>query len=232
MAKAAAELAIAQPAVSRAIADIERTLGVRLLDRGHHGIEPTPLATGCRAASHRQFGKRGSRSASGRDRPIHPAASGIRLDVAQTVLGTFDYRELRERKIDLWLGWTPANFAAEDLVVESLLNDPRVVVAGKQSRWVRFSRLDLAYLADEPWILPPPDTFPGAAVAELFRAGGVDMPPTPLTTLSIHLCCRLSASGKFIALLPSSIVKFGGRDLDLKTLPIELPRTSMFPRPS
>ena len=33
MGKAAAELALSQPAISKAIADIEFTLGVRLLDR-------------------------------------------------------------------------------------------------------------------------------------------------------------------------------------------------------
>src|SRR5919109_3384428 len=41
MAKAAAELAVSQPAVSKAIADMEHTVGLRLLDRTRHGIEPT-----------------------------------------------------------------------------------------------------------------------------------------------------------------------------------------------
>jgi DNA-binding transcriptional LysR family regulator len=41
MAKAAAELGISQPAVSRGIADMEQALGLRLLDRGRNGIEPT-----------------------------------------------------------------------------------------------------------------------------------------------------------------------------------------------
>ena|SRR5690242_5059638 len=41
MAKAAHHLGVSQPAVSKAIADLEHTLGVRLLDRGPHGIEPT-----------------------------------------------------------------------------------------------------------------------------------------------------------------------------------------------
>jgi DNA-binding transcriptional LysR family regulator len=41
MAKAAAELAVSQPAVSKAIADMEHTLGLRLLDRSRNGIEPT-----------------------------------------------------------------------------------------------------------------------------------------------------------------------------------------------
>src|SRR5271155_1008859 len=41
MAKAARRLAVSQPAISKAIADLEHTLGVRLLDRGPRGIEPT-----------------------------------------------------------------------------------------------------------------------------------------------------------------------------------------------
>ena len=41
MGKAAEQLAITQPAVSKAISDIEHTLKVRLLDRTAHGVEPT-----------------------------------------------------------------------------------------------------------------------------------------------------------------------------------------------
>lgn len=41
MAKAAQHLAISTPVVSKTITDIERTLGVPLLDRNPHGVEPT-----------------------------------------------------------------------------------------------------------------------------------------------------------------------------------------------
>src|SRR5215213_2226575 len=41
MNKAAALLNTTQPAISRSIADLERTIGVRLLDRSSQGIEPT-----------------------------------------------------------------------------------------------------------------------------------------------------------------------------------------------
>ena len=41
MAKAAAALAISQPAVSKPIADMEHTVGLRLLDRTRQGIEAT-----------------------------------------------------------------------------------------------------------------------------------------------------------------------------------------------
>ena len=40
MAKAAAQLAVSQPAISKAIAEMERTLGYRLLDRTAQGVEP------------------------------------------------------------------------------------------------------------------------------------------------------------------------------------------------
>src|SRR5258708_19092052 len=42
MGKAAARLAVSQPVVSKAIADLEHALGVRLLDRSRRGVEPTP----------------------------------------------------------------------------------------------------------------------------------------------------------------------------------------------
>ena len=41
MGKAAADLAISQPSISKAIADVEHAVGLRLLDRGPQGIEPT-----------------------------------------------------------------------------------------------------------------------------------------------------------------------------------------------
>ena len=41
MAKAAARLAVTQPAISRAIADAEHALGVPLFDRSTQGVNPT-----------------------------------------------------------------------------------------------------------------------------------------------------------------------------------------------
>jgi DNA-binding transcriptional LysR family regulator len=41
MGKAAIDLSISQPSISKAIADVEHAVGIRLLDRGPQGIEPT-----------------------------------------------------------------------------------------------------------------------------------------------------------------------------------------------
>jgi DNA-binding transcriptional LysR family regulator len=175
MAKAAAELAISQPAVSKAIADMEHTLGLRLLDRGRSGIEPT--AYGCAlarrglavfdelkhgveelafladpSAGELRIGSTESVAAGllpaviGRFSREHPR---VHLDVAQAVISTLHYRELRERSIDLLLGRIPTPVAEDDLETDIVYDDQVVVVTGRQSKWARARRLKLADLAGE-----------------------------------------------------------------------------------
>jgi DNA-binding transcriptional LysR family regulator len=255
MAKAAAALAISQPAVSKAIADMEHTVGLRLLDRSRNGIEPTaygsalarrglaifdelkhgveelafladPTAGELRIGSTESIAAGLLPAVIERFSREHPR---VHLDIAQAVMSTLHYRELRERSIDLLLGRIPTPFAEDDLETDIVYDDQVVVVAGRHSKWARSRRLKLADLASEPWILPPADTLPGSLAAELFRASGAaEMPRAPVTTLSIHLCCRLVASGRFVTTLPTSILRFAGRDLSLKVLPIKLPAQ---PRP-
>jgi DNA-binding transcriptional LysR family regulator len=254
MAKAAAELAISQPAVSKAIADMEHTFGLRLLDRGRSGIEPTAygraLVTRGRAifdelkhgveelafladltVGDLRIGSTESIAAGflpavierfSREQP------SVRLDVAQAVLNTQHYRDLRERSIDLLLGRIPTPFDEDDLQAEIVYDDQVVVVVGCQSKWARLRRPKLADLAGERWILPPADTMPGSLAAEWFRASGVEMPRAPITTLSIHLCCQLAANAPFVTTLPTSVLRFGNHDRSLKVLPIKLP---VQPRP-
>ena len=45
MAKAASKLNLSQPAISKAIAEMEHVLGARLIDRGRQGVQPTPYGT-------------------------------------------------------------------------------------------------------------------------------------------------------------------------------------------
>jgi DNA-binding transcriptional LysR family regulator len=254
MAKAAAELAISQPAVSKAIADMEHAVGLRLLERGRNGIEPTPygrvlvkrgiaifdelkhgveelefladptggelhigstesIAAGLLPAIIERFS---------REYPL------VHLDVAQAVMNTLHYRELRERRIDLLLGRIPTPFTEDDLDVDVAYDDQVVVVAGRDSRWARARRLKLADLSGEQWVLPPAGTLPGSLAVDLFRAGHSKVPRAPVTTLSIHVCCRLAATGRFVTTLPISVLRFGGSHLPLKVLPIKLPAQ---PRP-
>jgi DNA-binding transcriptional LysR family regulator len=254
MANAAADLAISQPAVSKAIADMEYTLGVRLLDRSRNGIEPTtfgrtlvkrglavfdelkqgvqelafladPTAGELRIGSTESIAAGLLPAVLERFSRDHP---GVRLNVTQAVITTLHYRELRERSVDLLIGRIPMPFVENDLEAESVYDDPVVIVAGRQIKWARMRKIKLADLAGERWILPPADTLPGPLALELFRASGMEMPQAPVTTLSIHLCCRLAAGGRFITTLPTSVLRFGGLDQQIKSLPVKLPKQ---PRP-
>jgi DNA-binding transcriptional LysR family regulator len=54
------------------------------------------------------------------------------------------------------------------------------------------------------------------------------VPEAPLTTLSIHISLQMVATGRFVTMLPRSILRFSGRDRLFKVLPIKLP---ILPRP-
>src|SRR5687768_13506656 len=55
MARAANELAISHPAVSRSISDLEHALGVRLLERNPHGVVLTEFGRAVLSRSHAAF---------------------------------------------------------------------------------------------------------------------------------------------------------------------------------
>ena len=248
MAKAAAELAISQPAVSKAIADMEHTFGLRLLDRGRSGVEPTAYGRALVTRGQAIFDelKLGIEELAFLADPtvgeLHIACTesvaagllpavlerfsdeqpAIRVNVAQAVMNAAHYRDLRERSIDLLIGRIPDPFNESDLEAKIAYDDQVVVVAGRQRKWARSRRLALADLIAERWVLPPDDTMPGLLAGELFQAGGADLPCAPITTLSMHLCCRLAASSKFVTMLPGSVVRFNNPDQALKVLPIKL----------
>src|SRR5262249_22285714 len=151
----------------------------------------------------------------------------ITLTVVQAVVATTHYRELRERSIDLLFLHSPP-IEEQDFQPQGLFDDRVVVIAGGKSRWTRVRRLTLADIGDEQWILPPSDSLARALVEAVFRESGLQMPHAPLNTLSIHLFLQLVASGRFVAMLPRSLMQFGGRNWPLKILPIKVPAK---PRP-
>jgi DNA-binding transcriptional LysR family regulator len=250
MAKAAVELAISQPAVSKAVADMEHTLGVRLLDRNRNGIAPTtygralvrrgtiifdelkqgveelefladPSVGSLRIGSTESIAAGMLAAIIEKFSCEHP---NVLLDVAQAVISAFHYRELRERSIDLMIARIPMPFTEKDLKADVVYDDG-VVIAARRDKWSRSRALKLADLAGERWILPPSGTLPGDLAVELFRDSGVEYPRARLTTLSMHLCCRLAATGEFVTIVPGSILRFAPRN-NLKALPVELPRQS------
>jgi DNA-binding transcriptional LysR family regulator len=245
MAKAAARLRISHPAVSKAISEIEGTLGVRLLDRGSQGAELTVygevlLKCGVNVFDEMQQGLRSleylSDPNSGEVRlgctdiilhslmpPIVRRFSkqypGVQLDVKLTNPGEHQIQELRERKIDLLI--TRATGQQDDLHSEILFDEPFVFVVGAQSEFAGKRRIALKDIINAKWVLPPYDSAPGTLVAEVFRANDFSPPKLSVKTIAIQLTVSLIASGEFVGILPASVAALSAHQAALKVLPLK-----------
>jgi DNA-binding transcriptional LysR family regulator len=247
MAKAAKHLAMSQPAVSKVIADLEDVLRVRLLDRSSRGIEPTIFAHALLKRGHVVFDelRQGIREI---EFLADPTAGEVRIAsqelfaagllpavinqlsrrypkvvvrVVQASTATLEFRELRERKVDLVLGRIPGAFREEDLDIEILFDDMEVVVVGARSRWARRRKVALAELVNEPWVLPPNQVV-NALIAEAFKAQGLEVPQERVSAGSILLRNQLLASGRFLSVLPNIVLRHNAKQWSLKALPVDL----------
>ena len=249
MAKASARLAISHPVVSKTISDLEQTLGVRLFDRKPQGVELTAygralLKCGTTVFDEMRQGLKQIEFLTDPDAGelrvgcpeivmagLLPAIlekfvrqyPRIRLHVALANTAVLEFRELRERTVELMIGRTPSSLRDDELAIETLFSEPFVAVAALDSRWARRRRLALAEIIDQPWVLPPYDSAPGRLIFEIFRGCDLEPPVPSMTTLSVQLTTTLVASGRFVGLLPVSVVNFGGGREMLKKLPIDLP---------
>ncbi len=253
MAKAAQTLGVTQPAVSKVIAELEHTLGVRLLDRSARGVEPTKYGRALLTRSNAAFDEL-RQSVRDIEFLSDPAVGEVRIGCQETfaaaILPSVIHRfsqsyprvvlhveqlgslaaessALRERTIDMgmFLLVKPHDdkHFADDLNVEVLFHEQLVIVAGSQSRWARRRKIDLAELVDEPWVLTESDTLSYSRVAEAFAGRGHGVPKKLLQTISSHLRVSLAASGSHITTLPNSTLRVYGDRFSLKALPIEFP---------
>jgi DNA-binding transcriptional LysR family regulator len=249
MGKAAAELAISQPSISKAIADVEHAVGLRLLDRGPHGIEPTIYGRAllkCGVAVFDEL-RQGVKAL---EFLTDPHAGELRIGCTETLAAGFVsavvdrlsrqyprvafhlvpadsstllHRDLRQRNVELIVTATASLSLEGDLNVEILFDDRFAVMAGAESRWVRRRRLRLADLIHERWVLPPSESIPGTNIAQAFRASGLEPPRAHMVSFSLPLHHHLLATGNFVTMLPVSMLRFG-KHLPLKMLPVEIAR--------
>jgi DNA-binding transcriptional LysR family regulator len=252
MAKAAAQLGVAQPSISEVIADLEHALGVRLLDRSPKGIEPTVYATALLKRSLVAFDelKQGVRDIEClADPTVGEFRIGCPESVASSALPAIIERlaakyprvmphveagptdamigDLLDRKLDLVIARGRPTLAdpsiMDRLSVEVLFRDELVVAAGLQSRWGGRRKIKLSELKDEPWILSAPGTWNHSVIVDAFRALGLGLPRIALNTLSIHLRINLLATGPYITVFPLSVLQNYGNRFSLKALPIDFP---------
>ncbi len=247
MGKAARYLNTSQPNISKSIADLERALGVRLLDRHQQGIEPTgygrALLIGGAAAFDelRQTVKKIEFLAD-------PAAGEVRIGANPALAAGFTsvvidrlsrryprikihlvtgYAEallaqLRERNVDFLIARRFGPIDEERVDFEFLFDDVCVVAAGAQSQWARRRSIALAELVNEPWVLPPPGSGIISIAMEGFRARGLEYPRTTVVTDSNQARMNLVATGRFLAIFTGSTLRVPTKRSELRVLPVEL----------
>jgi DNA-binding transcriptional LysR family regulator len=252
MAKAAGVLSISQPAVSKAISEMEHVLGVKLFDRVAKGVEPTRYGRALLKWVNAVFDdlRQGVKEI---EFLADPTAGELRIGASEPQQGGFipavidrvtrryprisievtpisqwtaQLRELRARNVDLQIGRLMQAKEENDLHAEILFNDHAFVVASPQHRVARRRKLELADLVNELWSLPPvATTVAGQMIAEAFRKQGLDLPKGSIFTPSIQVHCGLLATGRYLAVFPGSLLQFGLQHMPLKVLPVRWPIT-------
>src|SRR5262249_35575895 len=132
---------------------------------------------------------------------------------------SYRFPGLRNRTHDLVLSPAPpADYPLDELNVEILFDDPWVVVAGANSRWARRHKVELRDLVDEPWLITPPYTASSRNLEQAFKSCGLNLPAAGMVTHSVHLRAKLAMRGKFITVVPKSMLRIDGGG-QLKMLP-------------
>ncbi|MFB7288899.1 LysR substrate-binding domain-containing protein [Actinacidiphila glaucinigra] len=228
---AAAELHVTQPVITRGLRELEDILGVELFHRSPRGLTPTlygeAFTTHARAilAQARQAARhvveladaeRGSVSVG-----THLFGSNVLLPraiaalKAERPLLTVTVRDgtpesllvdMRAGRVDVIVGRLTQT--SDDDFFRRKLYDERVVLVVHEHHPLADSEtVDLATLADYPWILPGPETALRRELEDLFHNNDLPLPANRVETTSYLTVRQLLRDTDMVAALPRLITE-------------------------
>ncbi|MFE2877701.1 LysR family transcriptional regulator [Streptomyces roseus] len=229
--RAAAELHLAQPALSRQIQRLEKHLGARLLDRVPQGARLTPAGQKFLPRAHALLQAARRAELSVRE---HAETERITIGYVEDLVITAAVRELRHRcpdaqiatrylscrdigalsdkRVDALIARAPLPLAADDVLTTPLYREPRMLVVPRGHRLADRTSVTAEELAGE-------ETAPCAFETEdwtSYRILGAGVPPIE----SYEDKLELVADGRAIAVLPVGDRRSSLRP-NLVTIPIE-----------
>lgn len=247
--KVAASLNVTQPAISLALGELEKGLGIKLFERTARGVNPNIYGECMIRQARVVLGS----LAQARDelRALLSGASGkttlgalpamtpslvpkaLALLKERTPLTTVSIHEgametllpeLRRGTIDLIVGRLLSDRQrSDDLSEKALFEGSSTVVVGARHPLAKRKRLHWNDLADFPWVLPPVGSIPREPLEIALQQNGLAMPSNTIETLSIHVILTYLQSTRAIAVM-SKVVAHHYRDLGLMAvLPLHLP---------
>lgn len=253
MRKAAETLHLSQAAVSKAVAELEALLGVKLLDRSAKGVEPTVFGAALLRRGRVIFDELrqganeiGFLSEPGSGELGIAVGESLAASVVPEVIDRMHRLHprlmfklesgdppvlldhfLRQRICEMVMVRPWAPLTDPDLEVEPLFHESIAVVADTRSAWARRRKLSLSELIDEPWILSHVEVRPGSPVVQALEAQGLSLPKRLILSGSLNLRYNLLATGRYVTVMPLTILKLCPGRGSLKALPVRLPPWSV-----
>ncbi|MFJ1706638.1 LysR family transcriptional regulator [Kitasatospora sp. NPDC088346] len=229
--RAAADLHVAQPALSRQIQRLERHLGARLLDRVPQGARLTPAGQRflpqaralLQAARQAELAVREQAETESivigyvEDLVITGAVRELRrrypaAEITTRHLSCRDVGALSDKRVDALIARAPLPFAADEVLTVPLYEEPRMLAVPRDHPLADRASVSAEELAGEE---AAPCAFETADWTS-YRLLGADVPPIE----SYQDKLELVANGRAIAVLPVGDRRSSLRP-DLVTVPIE-----------
>jgi DNA-binding transcriptional LysR family regulator len=249
MRKAAAVLNLSQPAVSKAVAELEGAIGLKLLERGRRGVEPTRYGMALVRRSEVLVDQLRGALRELADL-ADPEGGEVRLGAMETLYAglvgatvsamlqrhpgmrfvlesgqspDLIHHFLLKRMVDFVVARPLSMPLPPGVEGEPLFCDRLFVVVGKTHPLARRHKLALAELADEGWILSRNELMPESPVALAFAAAGLESPRRTVTSGSLNSRYSLLETGRFATCIPHSLLPFSRERKGFSILPLELP---------
>src|SRR5215471_12603947 len=245
--KASRRLNLSQPTVTKALQDIESTLGVRLFERSNRGLDPTPygeifarhakiVLAQLRHAAEELESLRAGYSGKVTVGTLLAASASILPDaiallkkqrpgVAISVMvGTYDILmpSLLVGDLDMVLGRLPEEGRSRALVYEEFYAEPICVVTRRGHPLSRKRRLTLRDLANEAWLLPLPETALRRQIERAFVEAGAPLPRNVIESVSILTNRALLRKSDCVGVMPYHVALDDVEQGLLAILPVKL----------
>ena len=250
MRRAAGQLNLSQPAVSKAVAELEDALGVALLERSRQGVAVTAAGQVLIRRAELMFSElqSGLRELA---QLSDPESGDIRLACSEPVMGglmatamermhrryprvnfiaesgstgALQLRMLREQDNDFLITRPNPLELGPDIRVETLFHDSIGIVVGQNHRFAKRRKLSLAELADEPWIISPVELRADSPLVAAFAALGMPVPRCWVTSGSLNARFALLDSGRYVTAMPHAFLHFAAHQHAIKVLPVHIER--------
>ncbi|HVO16216.1 MAG TPA: LysR substrate-binding domain-containing protein [Alphaproteobacteria bacterium] len=248
--RAAERLHVSQPAVTKSLRELERSLGVALFERSARGLSPTrygdslirhakSVSAELRHAGEELAALRGAASGRvsigtapiGAAKIVPQAVAALLHDqpglVVNVVEGTHNtlLPAVAVGELDLFFGPLGDDGPGEGLVEEVLFYDRLHIVARRNHPLAKRRTLELADLLDQPWVLPPTTVRPRRQLENAFRRQGLEPPTTGVETASpLILRTLLLESDRISVIARQALVVEVELGL-IKLLPVDLGAT-------